>query len=94
MELLKGLDGLDFNSQKYLNWETLRKLIAHYGDVLNVNEMSLKAELAKYHILANSGTGIVTMDPAFYPNLMNSSKENLACIICRSTTHDYQTSAS
>ena len=70
MELLKGLDGLNSTSQKYLKRKTLSKLIAHYGDVLDVNETLLNAELAKYHMFANSGSGIVTMDPAFYPNLM------------------------
>ncbi|KAI6657094.1 Zinc finger MYM-type protein 1-like [Oopsacas minuta] len=70
MELLKGLDGLNSTSQKYLKRKTLSKLIAHYGDVLDVNEKLLNAELAKYHMFANSGSRIVTMNPAFYPNLM------------------------
>ncbi|KAI6651875.1 hypothetical protein LOD99_4754 [Oopsacas minuta] len=95
MELAQSLDGLNSTSPKFLQRETLCKLFPHYGDVFDVNEALVDAELANYRIIVNSRSGIVTMDPAFYTSQINSLiNDYLTCITsrCREKFLNYETS--
>ena len=48
-DLFEGIDSLKSKSSKYLDWETMRKRVAHFvEDFLGINETLLKVEFAKW----------------------------------------------
>ena len=48
-DLFEGIDSLKSKSSKYLDWETMRKRVAHFvEDFLGTNETLLKVEVAKW----------------------------------------------
>ena len=71
--LFEGIDSLNSKSSKYLDWETMRKLVAHFGaDFLGINETLLKVEVAKWkrHISGFRDGQKQSLNPALYPQLM------------------------
>ena len=74
IELLKGMDGLNPKSSKFIDETSLLKVVDHYGaSTLNISKSLLSLEIRKYHIeskLLPSTTTTVKMNPSSYPNLM------------------------
>lgn len=74
IELLKGMDGLNPKSSKFIDETSLLKVVDHYGaGTLNISKSLLSLEVRKYQLqikLSASPTTTVEMNPSSYPNLM------------------------
>ncbi len=65
-EILGTLEALDASKSVYLDYATLYRLVAKFGDNLHIDSALLKTECERAKILIAAGKNI---DPELYPNL-------------------------
>jgi hypothetical protein len=65
-EILGALEALDASKSVYLDYATLSRLVAKFGDSLHIDSALLKTECERAKILIAAGKNI---DPELYPNL-------------------------